>query len=143
MNAKQKDEKKYHEIVYTSFPYDVEKKKIYLYNNTLTTFIIAYVPDADYPMLNTIKLQTTYVEEIHKIGQLKCGEYLVIKKIKENKYSDFVHTISESENEVRERKKHDDEPFYNISVNEFDECQKDDRVVTRIVAEHILTSWTR
>jgi hypothetical protein len=64
---------------------------------------------------------------------LKCGEYLVIKKKKDNKYSDFVHTISEGEYEVREGKKNEEETFYNISINEFDEHQKDDRTVTRIL----------
>jgi hypothetical protein len=99
------NEKKYYETVYTNFPFDFKKNKIYLYNNTLTTFLVAYVPDADYPMENTIKLQTTYVQETRNITTLKFGEYLVIKKKKENKYSDFVHTISEGEYEVRKGKK--------------------------------------
>jgi hypothetical protein len=59
MNAKQSNEKKYYETVRTNFPFDLKKKEIYLYNNTLTTFTVAYVPDADVPMENTIKLQTT------------------------------------------------------------------------------------
>jgi hypothetical protein len=42
---------------------------------------------------------------------LKCGEYLVIKKKKDNKYSDFVHTISEGEYEVRKGKKNEVKHF--------------------------------
>ena len=44
-----------------------------------------------------------------------------------------MQTISEGEYEVREGKKPEDETFYNISINEFDEHQKDDRTVTRIL----------
>jgi hypothetical protein len=72
------------------------------------------------------------VQETQNITTLKCGEYLAIKKKKENKHSDFVYTISEGEYEVREGKKPENESFYNISINEFKEQPKDDdRTVTR------------
>jgi hypothetical protein len=103
MNAKKSDEKKYYQTVYTNFPFGRDKKQIYLYNNTTTTFRVAYVSDADHPLENTIKLQTTYVlQEPQYITTLRCGEYLKITKMKANKYSQFVDHISEGEYEVRE-----------------------------------------
>ena len=127
MNAKKSDEKKYYQTVYTNFPFGRDKKQIYLYNNTTTTFRVAYVSDADHPLENTIKLQTTYVlQEPQYITTLRFGEYLKITKMRANKYSQFVDHISEGEYEVREEKKIKGDAFYYIHINEFLE-QEDDR----------------
>jgi hypothetical protein len=125
-----------YERVYTNFFFE-KKKKIYLYNNTLTTFTIAYVPDAYAPAVNTIKLETPLVRMTRKITTLRCGEYVVIKKEKENRYSDLVDKISEGEYEEREKtQKSNDEAFYYISINEF-VPQKDDRKIVRIWEEKL------
>ena len=107
-----------------------------MYNNTLTTFTIAYVPDAYATAINTIKLETPLVRMSRKIATLRCGEYVVIKKKKENKYSKLVDKISEGEYEEREKKNNDDETFYYISINEF-VTQKDDREVVRILEQKL------
>jgi hypothetical protein len=127
--------KKHYERVYTNFSFE-KKKRIYLYNNTLTTFTIAYVPDAYATAINTIKLETPLVRMSRKIATLRCGEYVVIKKKKENKYSKLVDKISEGEYEEREKKNNDDETFYYISINEF-VTQKDDREVVRILEQKL------
>jgi hypothetical protein len=108
-NVKHEDETKHYETVYTNFPFE-KKKKIYLYNNTLTTFSIAYVPDTYAPAINTIKLETSLVKMPRIITTLRFGEYVVIKKKKENKYSELVDKISEGEYEEREKKNNDKVP---------------------------------
>ena len=125
-------EKRY-EKVYTDFPFE-KKEKIYLYNNTTTTFTIAYVPNAYAPAVNTIKLETPLVKMPRYITTLKCGEYAVVKKEKENRYDDLVEKISEGAYEESAKRADDDEAFYYISINEF-LPQKDDRKVLRISKE--------
>jgi hypothetical protein len=62
---------------------------------------------------------------------------VVIKKEKENRYSDLVDKISEGEYEEREKtQKSNDEAFYYISINEF-VPQKDDRKIVRIWEEKL------
>jgi hypothetical protein len=127
------EHKRRYERVYTNFFFE-KKKKIYLYNNTHTTFTIAYVTNAYAPLVNIIKLETPLVKMPRKITTFSCGEYAVIKKVKENRYSDLIAKISEGEYEEREKRPNDDEAFYYMSINEF-LPQKDDRKVVRIWEE--------